>query len=87
MAHSRTRAAPNHPPAPVTNGTSDVPCAVPRGVTSNTEAIVAWMSTLVVKASHVPPPATPGQDASSGMCPSGSYCMTPGLPQMSFSPR
>ena len=83
MAHSRTSAA-----DPCNKGTSDVPCATrPEAGSPNTSASVALMSTFVVSASHHVPPATPGQCTSNGMCPKGSYCMTPGFPQMSFSPK
>ena len=82
MAHSRTCTA-----SPCTSGASDAPWENGRVGTPKTSASVAWMSTFVVKAPHVVPPSTPGQCTSKGICPSGSYCMTPGFPQMSFSPR
>ena len=42
--------------SPVSSGTSDRPCVRCAGVTPKTSASVAWRSTLVVRASHVPPP-------------------------------
>ena len=81
-AHSRTPAAP-----PPSSGRSDTPWVRWAGATPNTSVRVACRSTLVVSASQVPPPGTPGQCTSRGMWPSGSYWGTPGLPQMSAPPR
>ncbi len=41
---------------PSTSGRSEAPCVRCAGVTPNTSTSVAWRSTLVVSASHVPPP-------------------------------
>ena len=62
MAHSRTDVA-----APVSSGTSDRPWVGCATVASNASAMVAKRSTLVVSASHVPPPVTPGHATNSGM--------------------
>ena len=85
IAHSRP--VPGEGGRESSSGRSDTPWVRWAGATPNTSARVAWRSTLVVSASHTPPPSTPGQWTSSGMCPSGSYWGTPGLPQMSRPPR
>ena len=56
---------------PSISGTSERPCTRCDASTSNRSRSVAWMSTAVVRASHVPA-ATPGQATSNGMRPSGS---------------
>ena len=82
MAQSRTDRA-----APVSSGTSERPWVRWAGSAPKTSAMVAWRSTLVVSASHVAPPGTPGQWISSGVWPRGSNWGTAGLPQMSRPAR